>query len=94
MTVLCPACWRTVEHDAASCPQCGADIERLHGRAFREKLLGALSHPDADTVVRAVSILAARRDPATCQAAERAIRRFTKQPHIGAQLLRALPRVP
>jgi HEAT repeat protein len=94
MTVLCPSCWRTVALDAARCPHCGADIQRLHERDFREKLLGALSHPDRDTVVRAVSILAARHDPETCPAVERLIHRFANEPHVLAGLLGALTAVP
>lgn len=90
MTALCPACWRVVPPDAARCPHCGADIEHLHLREFREKLLGALSHPDRDTVIRAAVALAARQDPAASDAIEAAMRRFTKEPHVVAGLLNAL----
>lgn len=94
MMALCPSCWRDVSPDAARCPHCGADIEQLHERAFREKLLGALSHPDRDTVVRSILILAARRDPETAGALERTIRRFANEPHVVAGLLDALNVVP
>lgn len=94
MMALCPSCWRSVRPDATRCPHCGADIEQLHERAFREKLLGALSHPDRDTVVRSVLILAARRDPETCAALERTIRRFASEPHVVAGLLDALNVLP
>ena len=64
MTALYPACWCFVAADASRCPHCGADISLLHERDFREKLLGALSHPDRDTVIRAAVALAARHAPA------------------------------
>ncbi len=94
MMVLCPSCWRTVAADAARCPHCGADSRQFHERAFREKLLGALSHPDRDTAVRAVLILAARRDPAALRAVEDTIRRFAKEPLVVAALMNALCVIP
>lgn len=90
MTTLCPACWRPVPHDARQCPHCGADIEQLHERDFRDKLLAALSHPIPDTVIRAALILAARHDPEASRAIEAAMARFPDQPHVLAGLLDAL----
>jgi len=90
MTSLCPACWRVVSRETTTCPHCGADIERCHRRPFREKLLGALTHPDRDTVVRAVATLAARHDPDARLALETAIHRFAAEPHVVAALLQAL----
>lgn len=87
---LCPACWRGVAPDATRCPHCGADIEQLQRREFREKLLGALSHPDRDTVVRAAATLAVRHDPGVAHAIEAAVRRFANEPHVVAGLLEAL----
>lgn len=94
MMLLCPSCWRPVGPDTPRCPQCGADLRELHERDFREKLLGALSHPDRDTVIRAVLILAARRDPETCRAVEDTMRRFAREPHVVAAVLEALYAVP
>jgi len=90
MTTLCPACWRVVPHDARYCSHCGADISELHERDFREKLLGALSHPDRDTVIRAAVALAARHDPTASHAIETAMSRFPNEPHVLAGLLNAL----
>jgi hypothetical protein len=90
MTTLCPACWRVVPNDARVCSHCGADISQLHERDFRDKLLGALSHPDRDTVIRAAVALAARHDPVAAGAIETAIRRFPNEPHVIAGLLNAL----
>jgi hypothetical protein len=90
MTTLCPACWRVVPNDACLCSHCGADIAQLHERDFRDKLLGALSHPDRDTVIRAAVALAARHDPAASHAIEAAMRRFPNEPHVLAGLLNAL----
>jgi hypothetical protein len=90
MTTLCPGCWRVVPNDARMCSHCGADISQLHERDFRDKLLGALSHPDRDTVVRAAVALAARHDPAASEAIEAAMLRFPTEPHVLAGLLNAL----
>jgi HEAT repeat protein len=90
MTTLCPACWRVVPHDARRCSHCGADITNLHERDFRDKLMGALTHPIADTVIRAAVALAARHDPEASHAIETAMRRFPNEPHVLAGLLSAL----
>ena len=90
MTSLCPACWRVVPNDAQRCSHCGADISRLDQREFRDKLLGALSHPDRDTVIRAAIALAARHDPIASRAIETAMARFPHEPHVLAGLLDAL----
>jgi HEAT repeat protein len=90
MTTLCPACWRVVPHDARLCSHCGANITNLHERDFRDKLLAALTHPIADTVIRAAVALAARHDPEASHAIETAMRRFPNEPHVLAGLLSAL----
>lgn len=90
MTTLCPACWREVSHADRRCSHCGADIVQLHERDFRDKLLGALSHPNPDIVIRVVVTLATRRDPAAVQSIEAAMARFTNEPHVLAGLLNAL----
>ena len=90
MTTLCPAYWREVPHDDLRCSHCGADIVQLHERDFRDKLFGALSHPVRDTVVRAATILAVRHDPEASWAIELAMRRFSDEPPVLAELLGAL----
>jgi HEAT repeat protein len=90
MTTLCPACWRAVPHDALQCPHCSANIAQLHEREFRDKLLAALTHPIADTVIRAAVALAARHDPEASRAIETAMQRFPTEPHVLAGLLNAL----
>jgi hypothetical protein len=90
MTTLCPACWRVVPHDARRCSHCGADITILHERDFRAKLMGALTHPIADTVILAAVALAARHDPEASHAIETAMWRFPNEPHVLAGLLSAL----
>ena len=90
MTSLCPSCWRVVPNNARRCTQCGADISALHHRDFRDKLLGALSHPDRDTVIRAALALAVRHDPEASRAIEAAMARFPHEPHVLAGLLNAL----
>ena len=90
MMALCPACWRVVPIDATECPHCHVDMARLDQRPFREKLLGALSHPDRDTVVRAAAALAGRQDPEVVHAVESAIKRFSQEPHVVTELLNVL----
>lgn len=90
MTTLCPACRRVVSNDARVCSRSGADISQLHERDFRDKLLGTLSHPDRDTVIRAAVALAARHDAAALQAIETVMLRFQDEPHVLAGLLTAL----
>jgi uncharacterized OB-fold protein len=94
MLALCPSCWRTVAPGSARCPACGADLQRLDERAFREKLLGAVSHPDRGTVVRSVRILAARGDAEASLALERALRRFENEPLVIAELIEAVADLP
>jgi hypothetical protein len=90
MTTLCPACWRVVPNDAHRCNHCGAALSSLHQRDLRDKLLGALTHPDRDTVIRAAVALAARHDPDASHAIETAMARFPHEPHVLGGLLTAL----
>jgi HEAT repeat protein len=54
----CPACWTEVACGTRTCPSCRADIDEvLAGRAYAEKLIAALSHPDPETPIRAATIL-------------------------------------
>lgn len=39
------------------CPFCGSDIAEYENKAFEEKLINALRHPERETVQRAVYIL-------------------------------------
>ncbi len=90
MTTVCPACWRVLRTDSRVWSHCGADITQLGKRDLRDELLGALSHPDRDTAIRAAVALAACHDVAASEAIETAMRRFPREPSVLAGLLDAL----
>ncbi len=45
---------------ARVCPACGADLDRLSARDYRDKLLAALEHPLADVRMRVILALGLR----------------------------------
>lgn len=57
MIFSCPGCWKEVEKEDRRCPRCGADITEYEREGYEEKLINALSHPERETVQRAVWIL-------------------------------------
>jgi HEAT repeat protein len=56
MVYFCPACWKVVSQGAV-CPACGADLRGFEKETYEEKLIRALSHPEATVPVRAATIL-------------------------------------
>ncbi len=92
MIAVCPMCWRTVAADARVCAECGADLDALDQRTYHEKLVGALAHPDRETVMRVAGVLAARRDPSAIPALARALSRYDAEPHLVVALVHALAR--
>src|SRR6266511_5046913 len=58
-TFYCPLCWEEFTKDMAECPCCGASLhEDVDQDEYVVKLIRALRHPEATTVVRAATILA------------------------------------
>ncbi|MBI2560515.1 MAG: HEAT repeat domain-containing protein [Planctomycetes bacterium] len=57
MTFFCPVCWKEIKGNDKICPHCGADISEHENKGFEEKLINALTHPERETVQRAVYIL-------------------------------------
>ena len=92
MIAVCPMCWRTVAADARVCGACGADLDVLDERTYHEKLVGALAHPDRETVMRVAGVLAARRDRAAIPALAAALSRYHAEPHVVVAIVRALGR--
>jgi len=57
MVFFCPRCWKEIKGEDKKCPHCGADITEHEKKGFEGELINALSHPERETVERAVWIL-------------------------------------
>jgi HEAT repeat protein len=57
MVLYCPHCWKELPGAREVCPNCRQRISSWDEKAFTDKLLQALSHPEPETPVRAVYIL-------------------------------------
>ena len=63
MVFYCPSCWYDVQKECYICPACGFDIRAFfENKDYVDKLVVALSHPDAATPVRSAWILGQRRE--------------------------------
>lgn len=63
MHYFCPSCWKEVAPTKLVCPYCGIDIVRYESSAdFVDKLLSAINHFEAETRLRAISILGERKE--------------------------------
>jgi HEAT repeat protein len=51
MIAFCTHCWNEIDASLNRCPFCGASVE-MDARSYREKLVGALTHPLASTRAR------------------------------------------
>jgi HEAT repeat protein len=79
-----------VPRAADRCPRCGADFRALHERDCTEKLIGALNHPDRETVMGVAGILGARDDERATPALVDALRRLWRDPYVAAAIVEAL----
>jgi HEAT repeat protein len=57
VTYFCPACWHEVDHEAARCSACGADLRGYADLSYEDKLLVALNHPVREYRMMAVQTL-------------------------------------
>ncbi len=62
MTYYCPLCWAELAKDTARCSRCGASLGEVDQEEYAVKLIRALKHPEATTVVRAAAILGGLRE--------------------------------
>ncbi len=92
MIALCASCWRAVDPSASRCRHCGADLAALDRRSYTDKLIGALQHPDAETVMRVAKVLGDRGDPRAMDPLRSALRRYWHEPYLAAAIVRALGR--
>lgn len=65
---FCPSCFAKLDAEADACPECGARMEGLSARDYRDKLLCALHHPLAEVRMRAIIALGLRAEPETAEA--------------------------
>jgi HEAT repeat protein len=62
----------------------------LDRRSYTQKLIGALDHPDRETVMRASKVLGDRGDREAAGALAAALRRYWREPYVAAAIVRAL----
>lgn len=56
MIRYCPSCWAENAYEAGSCTTCGASLDET-GKAFADRLVDAIGHPEPTRAVIAVEIL-------------------------------------
>lgn len=56
MIRYCPACWAENAYGADTCTTCGASLDET-GKAFTDRLIDAIGHPEPTRAVIAVEIL-------------------------------------
>jgi hypothetical protein len=93
LTFFCPACWREIAAKCTRCPWCDAELAALDREPFDAKLLRALRHPDVETVMRAVDLLARRRTAGADDALAALYRERPGDPYLAAAIARALERI-
>lgn len=68
---FCMNCFAPMAVGDEACAQCGARVDAMSGRDYRQKLLHALDHPLDDVRMRAVHALQLRGEPDTADALAR-----------------------
>jgi hypothetical protein len=92
MTYFCPACWREVGAAAVKCPRCHSDLAALDHRAFVDKLLAALRHPEPTTRQRAAFVLGELHATAAVAAFD-ALVFATPEPFFACEMVMALGKI-
>ena len=57
ITYFCPACWSVVPEKAATCPQCGTDLNVYDHLSIEQKYILALHHPVSENRIIAARFL-------------------------------------
>lgn len=90
---FCPGCWRDYPEDVSPCPGCGLDIHAFwNGKDWVSKLIVALHHPDAETRIRAGTILGRRAEPRAVQPLIDLFR-CTRDPYVAQAAVQALGQI-
>jgi HEAT repeat protein len=92
MTHFCPACWRTVQAGATSCPYCRSNLAALDQRPLAVKLIAALRHPEPATRQRAAHLLGELRDPAAVTPLGELLF-TTSEPFLAAEIVTTLGKI-
>jgi len=56
-TYYCPNCWKIIEQNQNTCPDCGFVLEEFSKLSYEEKLQSSLSHPVPERRIIAAQIL-------------------------------------
>jgi HEAT repeat protein len=92
MTFYCPNCWNKMAAEERECGRCGADLSCWDEKTFADKLVGALSHPEPQTQMRAVAILGETRAVAAVAALIQ-LYRSGADPFLQAAIVKALAQI-
>jgi hypothetical protein len=92
MIFYCPHCWKELPDGRKVCPHCRQNISSWDVRAFTDKLLQALSHPEPMTQTRAVYILGEKRATEALGALTRLFRQ-SKNPFLQSEIIDALGKI-
>lgn len=93
MRFFCPKCWDDWGEDQPICPRCGMDIRGYEASTdYVQKLIEALDHPEAETVIRVAGILGQRREVVATQSLIGLVGK-TKDVYIARAAVRALGRI-
>jgi HEAT repeat protein len=92
MVFYCPHCWKELRGAQESCFHCGKKISSWDDKAFTEKLVQALSHPEPETPVRAVYILGEKKTAAAAAALTRLFRQ-TRDPFLQGEIIEAMGKI-
>jgi HEAT repeat protein len=91
-TFFCPSCWKEIREEDKKCPYCHADLAGYQEKTFEEKLINALTHPERETVRRAVYILGRLKSVLAVKDL-RALFDRTGDPYVKRETLEALDRI-
>src|SRR6266536_2614698 len=92
MVFYCPNCWRQIPGEQQVCSHCGENVSSWDERAFTEKLLQALSHPEPLTQIRAVYLLGEKKIAEAAGALTRLFRR-SKDPFLQGEVIEAIGKI-
>jgi HEAT repeat protein len=92
MIFFCPNCWKEIPCAQAVCPHCDHKISSWDEKAFTDKLLQVLSHPEPQTAIRAVYLLGEKRTTEARDALARLFRR-TKNPFLQSEVIEAMGKI-
>jgi HEAT repeat protein len=92
MVFYCPNCWKELSGAQEGCPYCGQKISSWDEKAFTDKLLQTLSHPEPETPARAVYILGERKTTEAVAALTRLFQR-SKNPFLEGEIIEAMGKI-